>query len=338
MDLEEVRDLKQRALEQIIKPMATASIQSLALAFAATDMRKTQLPQPKRMMALGVSRGPKSKGYKLAVRLQRHSMLDRPELERLRRMADGQLDVRFVGRIEKRALPWHQRLRRPLLIGCSVGHFQITAGTLGAFVRRLGADDGAIHMLSNNHVLANENHAKLGDTIIQPGQLDGGSDAGDKVAALAKFVRLKEQGNLVDGAIARLESEVAAKLRQLKGLGGNLRGLSALPIDEGMRVKKVGRTTGATSGRVTAFELDDVVVAFGAGNFSFDSQIEIEGLGNRAFSDGGDSGSLILDEDNGALGLLFAGSESGGTNDQGLTYANPIQAVMSALKIELALS
>ena len=94
---------------------------------------------------------------------------------------------------------------------------------------------------------------------------------------------------------------------------------------------KIGRTTGLTYGKVTAFELDDVVVAFDAGNLNFDNQIEIEGVEEHAFSDGGDSGSLVLDPEFRAVGLLFAGSDIGGSNGKGLTYVNPIRPVLDSL-------
>lgn len=106
-------------------------------------------------------------------------------------------------------------------------------------------------------------------------------------------------------------------------------------MDEGLLVQKVGRTTGETRGRVTAFELDNVVVEYDIGNIRFDDQIEIEGAGNDAFSDGGDSGSLIVDQNCGAVALLFAGGDTGGSNGKGLTYGNPIQAVLDALKVDL---
>jgi hypothetical protein len=102
-----------------------------------------------------------------------------------------------------------------------------------------------------------------------------------------------------------------------------------------MAVKKLGRTTGLTSGKVSAIEVDKVVVDYDLGSLSFDNQIEIESVGNSAFSAGGDSGSLILDEENFGCALLFAGSERGGPNDRGLTYANPIATVLKRLAIEL---
>ena len=60
----------------------------------------------------------------------------------------------------------------------------------------------------------------------------------------------------------------------------------------GESVGKIGRTTAVTRGRVTAIELDDVVVGYGdeLGELSFDNQIEVESTSPGPFSRGGDSG------------------------------------------------
>ena len=86
---------------------------------------------------------------------------------------------------------------------------------------------------------------------------------------------------------------------------------------------------------MTAFELDNVIVTYDLGDLRFDNQIEVEGAETDAFSDSGDSGSLIVDADRKAVALLFAGGDIGGTNGKGLTYANPIGAVLDALKVDL---
>ena len=172
--------------------------------------------------------------------------------------------------------------------------------------------------------------------IVQPGALDGGDPTADRVAKLTRFVRLVPgQANRVDCAIAKLNSSIQADVRKLKGIGT----LAAAHRDDlqiGDVVHKVGRTTGVRHGRVTAFELDDVTVEYDIGMISFDNQIEIEGAGNRSFSDAGDSGSLIVDNQKRAAALLFAGGDHGGSNGKGLTYANPIGAVLEALKVKLA--
>ena len=97
----------------------------------------------------------------------------------------------------------------------------------------------------------------------------------------------------------------------------------------------MGRTTGTTKGRLVTFELDNLYVGYDAGTLRFDDQIEIEGEGSEPFSLGGDSGSLIVDADRRAVALLFAGSDQGGTNGMGLAYANPLHAVLPAMKVEL---
>jgi len=73
---------------------------------------------------------------------------------------------------------------RPLIPGYSIGHYKITAGTLGAIVDR----NGEKLILSNNHVLANCNDANVGDSIIQPGSYDGGTE---KVAELCDFEEIE---------------------------------------------------------------------------------------------------------------------------------------------------
>ena len=52
-------------------------------------------------------------------------------------------------------------------------------------------------------------------------------------------------------------------------------------------------------------------------------------MGAKPFSLGGDSGSLILDSRRRAVALLIAG------NDADTTYANPIGAVLAALRVQL---
>lgn len=77
-----------------------------------------------------------------------------------------------------------------------MGHPQVTAGTIGAWVLR---GQGPEHyMLSNNHVLANSNGAALGDFIRQPGAADGGTD-NDRMARLTEFVRIRFDGETNGG-------------------------------------------------------------------------------------------------------------------------------------------
>jgi hypothetical protein len=190
-------------------------------------------------------------------------------------------------------------------------------------------------ILSNNHVLAAENRGKKGDAILQPGPIDGGLNPADRVTTLTSFVRLnKTKPNLVDCAVAALDAGIKFNARTLDELG-TLAGLGDAVLSDDEVVGKVGRTTGTTHGKVVAFELDNVMVEYDLGLLRFDDQIEIEGEGSEPFSRGGDSGSLIVDKGLHGVGLLFAGGDQGGSNGLGLTYANPLRAVLERLKVSL---
>jgi hypothetical protein len=84
------------------------------------------------------------------------------------------------------------RFRPVIPCGVSIGHYKITAGTLGAIVT--DRTTGEKLLLSNNHVLANSNDALVGDPILQPGPTDGGQNPGDVVARLERFVALRYVG------------------------------------------------------------------------------------------------------------------------------------------------
>lgn len=86
---------------------------------------------------------------------------------------------------------------------------------------------------------------------------------------------------------------------------------------------------------MSTFELDNVLVAYNSGVLRFDGQVELEAEDPGPFSHGGDGGSLIVAADRRAVALLFAGSDQGGTNGQGLTFANPMRSVLDALKVDL---
>jgi hypothetical protein len=106
---------------------------------------------------------------------------------------------------------------------------------------------------------------------------------------------------------------------------------TTFPIDatDGMKVHKVGRTTGYTTGSVLDISAD-VNIQYDIGTLTFQGQILIAPDQGQMFSDGGDSGSLIVDRGLGrATGLLFGGSPKS-------TIANHISDVLTALQIQLA--
>jgi hypothetical protein len=209
---------------------------------------------------------------------------------------------------------------RPAPNGVSLGHPNITAGTLGCLVT-----NGSIkYILSNNHVMANSNNATIGDNILQPGTFDGGQDPADRIADLSAFKPINFSGgdNVIDAAIADVVNDADVTGATEPGSYGSPRSTTIVAA-VGMRVMKYGRTTQETRGRVQGINAT-VNVNYGGGRIArFVSQIIINPGG---FSAGGDSGSLIVVRGGSnarkPVGLLFAGSSS-------ITIANPINSVLS---------
>lgn len=214
-------------------------------------------------------------------------------------------------------------LARPVECGVSVGHFKITAGTLGCLVKKSAGDDDEIFILSNNHVLANENQASIGDNILEPGRLDGGTDP---IATLTDFepIALDEKSNFIDAAIAKIIDNNDVKSAIL-----TIGDVQQPPISPAMyqSVRKHGRTTGHTVGVIMDLAAD-IRVRFGQELANFEDQLAIQGV-NGLFSQGGDSGSLIVDAmTRRPVGLLFAG---GGNQ----TFACPINRVLSRFDVDI---
>ena len=197
MNIDNARALKASLLTTTMKSLnAPTALRALGIRAQAAGAAK----EPIRTVAIGISRS--GKQHTLAIRVQHRGMMNHPVIQDMRKKAKGEVDVRYVGRLIKLETPATlQKRRRPLVIGCSIGHFAITAGTLGCFVT--DRKTKAALILSNNHVLANENNAKKGDAIIQPGDFDGGKRPKDVVAKLRNFVALKPAAtNMVDCAVA----------------------------------------------------------------------------------------------------------------------------------------
>lgn len=180
---------------------------------------------------------------------------------------------------------------RPILGGISCGHPAITAGTIGGIFRD---KTGQIVILSNNHVLANVNDASIGDSIYQPGPFDGGGP-GDVIGKLKDFQKLYN-GTDQDSAIASVSADYKPVINYI----GAVAGFKKTYV--GDCVKKSGRTTGFTTGRVIAMN-GTFVINYGNKNVQVTKCIVTTNM-----SQGGDSGSLLVDAKNFAVGLLFAGS------------------------------
>ena len=214
------------------------------------------------------------------------------------------------------------RFDRPVPIGVSTGHPDITAGTIGACV----TDGSDVYALSNTHVYADENLASTGDNVLQPGTYDGGQDPGDAIGTLHAFVNIKFDGseNRVDAAIALSSASELGTSTPSDGYGTPASTVVTAGVN--MEVKKYGRTTGQTNGRVDAINAT-VNVGYDSGTALYTGQVIIKASGGGSFSSGGDSGSLIVTATgNNPVALLFAGNNT-------ITVGNPVGEVLAAFNV-----
>lgn len=264
-------------------------------------------------------------------------------------------DVLEVGELRLLSRTGYHRPAQP---GMSIGHYKVTAGTFGAVVKDRRTGEPLI--LSNNHVLANisngrDGRASIGDPIFQPGPYDGGSS--DRVIGyLERFIpinpivtreascpraarlqtiltnlvqlfrpdyqvrlqKINAASNLVDCAVARpvKKDYINPEILEI----GIVKGIREPRI--GMEIVKSGRSSGITRSTIKVLEAT-VKVGLEEG---------LTGVFSNQFVTGhiaqpGDSGSLVLDKENYAVGLLFAGSEK-------TSISNPIQSVLDQLDVE----
>lgn len=264
---------------------------------------------------------------------------------------NGQSVATDVVEAEFKALEDPERIRRvrPAPGGVSIGHVDVTAGTLSCVLKR----NGTPVILSNAHVLAMSGQAEFGDPIVQPGPYDGGTEGADTIGTLEAFVPItfESGGGLPDLPDCPTATKIVRGLNWLaKTLGRHTRftlvpkaaamnvvdAAVAMPLQPweqeviqailakdgewvevegiraasiGMSVWKAGRTTGYTAGGTITATDAAVRVSYGELGEAI-FENQIVVESTERFSQGGDSGSCVL-EDRYAVGLLFAGDEPG---------------------------
>lgn len=252
--------------------------------------------------------------------------------------------------------------------GISGANMNLTgqSGTIGYFCTRKSKlpRRKEIHLLSNSHVFADLRKADVdnNDLIMQPSP--GEPASARPIGALVNFAALKFGGDItepnhIDAAIAKLWEPQQHK--PLIPMIGAVKGYVAKKdIQIGEAVRKFGRTTGYTEGRVFSIYLDIWIRYDRTGQSAFfQNQFLIEPSLPQfsKFVSKGDSGSLVVDAQQHAIGLIFGGmsklpesqqsspnAESGVGIDtinnkpqriESYGVANPISEVLERLKIEL---
>jgi hypothetical protein len=223
------------------------------------------------------------------------------------------------------------RVSRPIPCGSEIGTATL-AGTLGCLV----IAGNKLCILSNNHVLAGPNDGQDGDQILQPagGQPASGQNTGDLVGTLiGNYPQLDFNGgdNIVDAALAHTSWSDSFDVADPTFDDGTVMNPQAIAPAVGMSVHKFGETTGHTFGTIIHTDFPTTVdyTQEGKGFANFTGQINILGQFGGIFSQGGDSGSLILTQGtNQPVALLIGGDAQVGS------IATPLEPIIQALKIQ----
>lgn len=230
-------------------------------------------------------------------------------------------DIREVGAVRLEGL---SSKIRPIVCGYSIG-VEDNVGTLGCMVVKRNGDHKQ-YILSNSHVLAKSGLGRPGDAIYQPGPVDARA-SNDPVAHLDSWQPFKFRDgfdNHIDAALGipvdpELFSSAIFDIGKPKGTRN---------VERGVMVQKSGSATGHTWGRVEDVDFHTSLSyprtdGKRLGNVNFSNLV----LCSR-YTDSGDSGSLVLDNDGYAVGLHFCGSRTA-------SIFSPIQYVMDELQLDI---
>ncbi|MDS0849237.1 hypothetical protein [Burkholderia cenocepacia] len=228
----------------------------------------------------------------------------------------------------------------------SVGNAR-AAGTLGCLLRD-GA--GQLFGFSNNHVSAGCNYSPNGLPILAPGVLDVsphnphpftiGYHDRQLTMLMGDPTVVNSQQNQ-DAAVFRIADEDRVSSMQ-QGFYDSPS--TAIALAPGMDVEKVGRSSGRTQGRVISRVIGPADITYSAPQYNFngvvyfDNMYWVHGIGDR-FSEGGDSGSLVVHTDASgqrhAVGVIVAGAVDSSAPGGKISMIMPILPILALLGMGL---
>jgi hypothetical protein len=246
---------------------------------------------------------------------------------------------------------------RALASGCSISNLcgispgepldrnAFGLGTLGFFAVINGSRERQVVLVASRHVLLARG-ARRGDPVYVPEFVQRGGarvlhgESLEPVGAIAhegfegnhpyRYAGEQPRPYFVDCASARVSSGRALSARVGSG-GVAIRGVGRLhPLDavggRAPRVRKIGAATGLTTGHV----LDAAASVESAAGETRLGNIAIRGA-EGFFVEPGDSGALVLDERDRAVGIVWGRDDA----DPRTAYACHLQPVLDALGVTM---
>lgn len=207
----------------------------------------------------------------------------------------------------------------PIQLGCQIQPANSNwVGTAGIPVKyKQGPSQIAYGILSNWHVMA-DGGERLGRTQHQP------TVGFNEIAWLEKWETVrKDRVNYLDAAIANAWVREKHSIRlEVIDIGRINPYFSDAYV--GLKVQKVGRTTGLTKGTCIGTNAS-AQVSYGTFTATFEG-LDVYSGGNSTFSAPGDSGSGIFNEDKQPVSLLFAGNNE-------ITLGIPLRTIVKAFDL-----
>jgi hypothetical protein len=227
-----------------------------------------------------------------------------------------------------------------MLLGCRAPDHHGKTGTLGCLARDK-ADGTAVYALTNQHVVADsEGKISLSRPFLRLDKTpDPGLDSFDPLGYTAAATR----DQTIDAALLRIDAgfEWLPKIKQI----GFVRGTHEVDLAESVtlayRVRKFGARTGLTGGIVIAIAVERVNV--------FDVYLKFDMIirPNRPaaphendsayFSYFGDSGSVVVNDDDEIVGLLWGGEKFEGNKPAYHAGVTPISFVLDHFRHKFGL-
>jgi len=215
---------------------------------------------------------------------------------------------------------------RPARGGDSVGlgRKDGPTGTLACMVA--DKDTGIVYLLSCCHVLTDPGSPAIGAILCQPGSKDGGYP-NHRIGTLARYEPIAFGGhvaNRIDAALG-LPDSVGDLLPGIREIG-EVHGFNPSPPHRAV-VQKFGKATKRTTG-VLRYKDMSFILTLRSGEALFARQYCVVAPKGR-FAQEGDSGALVVDEQQAAIGLVFAIA-----SDLDLTFVNPIGPIVDRFSIQ----
>lgn len=224
------------------------------------------------------------------------------------------------------------KLRNPMPSCISISNAgECAAGTSTCVV----TDGKKKYLLGNSHVLAISGTAAIGSSIVQPARYDDvvRCGASSPVAKLSLAIPISfdylHVKNTVDCAMAELDPAVGATSQMVYyGLPNYIPGKNPVAANIGDSVKKIGRTTGMTFGKVTATNVTMLVLYKINGKYQYAQFADQILVSTAGFSSAGDSGALVVNSHNDPVGMIMAGSAT-------FSLVNKMKNVLDSLGVSI---